>query len=290
MLARKSNPMNNFENLIIDSKDRINAAHIFGSAPTVTNSRLVKETCLKIAVGDMPWRAMEFGTYDFWMTANSYYPLPWRKKDLRTIIKNNGVTFINSSCVNNIKNREQLFEILEELKEIQKSFNKIIFYDQTHFKNKLCEPNNPLPCCIFFKYFNLNTTIQESFAGKFNVEIPFTLGHQTLSAVALALMLNFKSIYISGVELPSTYREYRWHKNWKFPMDDVKLRLIILAQQYLPIYNKKATDFSGIARNEILNGFLNLGEVAQKSDVKIYTTSISSPLNNLPGYFYINSK
>jgi hypothetical protein len=66
------------------------------------------------------------------------------------------------------------------------------------------------------------------------------------------------------------------------------LRLIISAQQYLPFYNKKATDFSGLARNEILDGFLNLGKVAQKMNIRIYTTSKTSPLNKLPGYSYIS--
>jgi len=282
--------MNYFENLIVDSKVRINAAHIFGSAPTVKNSLSIKEKCLKIAVGDMPWRAPEFGPYDYWLTANSYFPIPWRKKDLRIINKNKGVTFINSTCVDNIKNNEQLFEVLEKLRVIQKDNNRVIFYDQMHFEDKPCNLNNPRPCCMFYKYFNLESTIQEVFSKKFNVEIPYRLGHQTLSAIALALMLNVKTIYISGVELPSTYKEYRWYKNWKFPINDIKLRLIITAQQYLPFYNIKGTEFSGLARKEVLNGFSNLGIIAQKLNVKIYTTSTTSPLNDLPGYVYIGSK
>jgi len=281
--------MNYFEDLTKDNTKWGNAAHIFGSAPTVKNSLLVKEKCIKIAVGDMPWRAPEFGPYDYWLTANSYFPLPWRKKDLKIINRNKGITFINSTCVDNIKDNKQLSEILETLKEIKNNNSKIIYYDQMHFENKLCNLNNPLPCCVFYEYFNLESTIQEMFARKFNVEIPYKLGHQTLSAIALALMLDVKSIYISGVELPSTYKEYRWYKNWKFPINDLKLRLIITAQQYLPFYNKKATDFSGLARNEILDGFSNLGEAAQKMNVKIYTTSKTSPLNQLPGYSYVSS-
>jgi hypothetical protein len=281
--------MNYFEDLIKVNTNPINAAHIFGSAPTVKNSVSVKEKCLKIAVGDMPWRAPEFGPYDYWLTANSYFPLPWRKKDLKIINKHKGITFINSTCVASIKNNEELSEILEALKEIKNNNNKVIYYDQKHFKNKLCNRINPLPCCVFYKYFDLESTIQEMFSRKFNIGIPYTSGHQVLSAIALALMMNIKSIYISGVEFPSTYREYRWYKNWKFPINDLKLRLIIAAQQYLPFYNKKATDFSGLARNEILDGFSRLGKAAQQANVKIYTTSKSSPLNKLPGYAHVSS-
>lgn len=278
--------MNFFENLVSDSNHQVKTIHIYGSAPTVKNSISIKEKCVKIAVGDMPWRAPEFGPYDYWLTANSYFPLPWRRKDLRILKKFTGITFINSTCVDRVTDKNQLSKVLQKLRLIQESNNKIIFYDQMHFSNKLCNPSNPRPCCIFYKYFNLDSTIQETFSRKFNVELPYTLGHQTLSAIAFAIMLNAKTIYISGVELPKIYKDYKWYRNWKLPSNNLKLRFIIATQQYLPLYNLKSTDFSGLARQELLDGYSNLGKIAQKMEIKIYTTSMNSPLNNLPGYSY----
>lgn len=281
--------MDFFENLSNDRTALNVAVHIYGSAPTVNKSFLIKEKCVKIAVGDMPWRAPEFGPYDYWLTANSYFPLPWRRKDFRVLNKFTGISLINSTCVARIKDKNQLAKILLQLKSIKEQNRRIIFYDQMHFRKKACNLADPLPCCIFYKYFNLESTIQEAFSKKFKVEIPYTLGHQILSAIALAIMLNTKNIFISGVEFPTIYKNYKWYKNWKFPICNLKLRSIIAVEQYLPFYNRKPTDFSGSTREELLAGASTLGKMAQEMGIKIFTTSITNPLNNLPGFYYVGS-
>jgi hypothetical protein len=48
---------------------------VLGSAPTVRRVRSMKFDGVRIGVGDMPWRAPEFGPYDYWVTANQHFEL-----------------------------------------------------------------------------------------------------------------------------------------------------------------------------------------------------------------------
>jgi hypothetical protein len=262
-------------------------AEIFGSAPSVKAAKGMKKESTKFAVGDMPWRAPNLGPYDFWVTNNTYFPLPWRKKDLQKLIKSKSKVFISSSSVNKLNENENIADVIKELKVIQNKY-EFIYYDANHF-SELDETHRYGNCCRFCTEFNTGLPIQEKlshFLGKTGKS--YEIGHATINAIALALMLNFEQIYIHGVELPEKMGNYKYYKNWKFAMPDFKLRITILIQQY--ILRGAKSDFGNENQNKFLQDFKKVGLIANELKTPIFVTSNTSPLLKLPGYQFINLK
>ena len=268
-----------------NGQTRNSIAEIFGSAPTVKIAKKFKKPSTKFAVGDMPWRAPKLGPYDFWITNNTYFPLPWRKKDLKKLIKSKSKVFISSSSVNNLSENEKIEDVLDTLKALQKNY-EFIYYDTNHFSDSE-ESHNNENCCKFTLKFNTGKPIQmklSEFLGKSGKS--YVIGHATINAIALALMLNFKEIYVHGVELPEKMGDYKYYKNWKFAMPDFKLRITILIQQY--IFKNIKSDFGNENQIKFLEDFQKVGKIADELETPIFVSSSTSPLLKLPGYKYIN--
>lgn len=262
-------------------------AEIFGSAPSVKAARGMNKETTKFAVGDMPWRAPNLGPYDFWVTNNTYFPLPWRKKDLQKLIKSKSKVFISSSSVNKLNENENIADVIKQLKILQNEY-EFIYYDTNHF-SELDETHRYGNCCRFCTEFNTGLPIQEmlsKFLGKSGKS--YEIGHAAINAIALTLMLNFEQIYIHGVELPEKMGNYKYYKNWKFAMPDYKLRITILIQQYFLKSTK--SDFGNENQNNFLQDFEKVGRIAKELKIPIFVTSNTSPLLKLPGYQYINLK
>jgi hypothetical protein len=260
-------------------------AHIYGGAPSVKVSKNFDFNCIKIAVGDMGWRAPNLGPYQYWFTNNTYFPLPWKKKDLNKILNSNAITFISSSSVNGIKSSENIENVFNNINQIIN--NKIVLYDASHFSGQKCNPINN--CCKFIDNFRINSTPQEELSKIVNKSKPaYQIGHTVLNSLALAILLNCNPILISGVEFPEVTRNYKYYKNWK-NTSGIKLRIIGLMRQYMPIYNREKTDFAGEFRIKILKDFEEIGLIAKKLNIQIFSTSKTSPINNLSGYSYIPS-
>jgi hypothetical protein len=275
-----------FQGIVLENRNSKQIpAHIYGAAPSVRIARKYKFQAIKIAVGDMGWRAPELGPYSYWFTNNTYFPLPWNKTHLKKIAKSKATTFISSTSVCGLDETKNIEDILTYLSEII-SRNKIVLYDTSHILGLECTPLGN--CCKFIKKFNINSTPQEELSKLINKAEPaYELGHTVLNSLAFAILLNCNPILISGVEFPEVMKDYKWYKNWK-NANGLKLRIIILLQQYFPMYNKKKTDFAGEFKIRLLRDFEAIGVIAEKLNIKIYSTSKTSPLNNLPGYSYIN--
>lgn len=280
--------MSNLDEFLEKNKRKRNgAAEIFGSAPTVKIAKKMKKTSTKFAVGDMPWRAPELGPFDFWVTNNTYFPLPWRKKDLKKLIKSESKVFISSSSVNNLNKNEKIKDVLDTLKVLEDDYD-FIYYDTSHGTNAGNKHINS-NCCEFCLKFKTGKPIQEKlseFLGETGES--YTIGHATINAIALALMLNFEEIYIHGVELPENMGNYKYYKNWKFVMPDFKLRIIILIQQY--ILRKTKSDFGNENQIKFLQDFEKVGRIAKELRTPIFVSSRTSPLLKLPGYQYLDPR
>jgi hypothetical protein len=279
--------MESFKDVIVKERKKSQIpAYIYGSAPSIININKFELSGVKIAIGDMGWRAPEFGPYDFWVTNNTYFPLPWKEKHLTYINKSNAITFISSASIFGLQQDENLQEVLKQLKTITNE-SKIVFYDSSHLSGGSCIPIKN--CCLVVKEFNLKSSPQEELAKLVNERQPAYKGqHQLLHAIALAILLNCNPIVINGVEFPETMKKYRWYKNWKNPLA-LKLRVIILLQQYLPMYNKKKTDFAGDFKDHLFTDLDRIRRIADSLNVKLYITSKTSPLNNLEGFTFTNN-
>jgi hypothetical protein len=260
---------------------------IFASGPSVSISKKLKVKSLKIAVGDMPWRARNLGPYGIWITNNTYFPLPWKKRDLKIIRKSRAITFISSQSVNRSYGSTEKYEIFRNLSKL-KSNKNIIFYDCFHFQFSK-EKHKLDNCCDFVNQFDITQSLQNYFADFTGIKIgveDYKIGHGTTNAILLALLLKCKIIYLHGVELPETMGNYTHYKNWKMPVKNFKLRLIIYYQQ-IAKRNLK-TDFSNETRNILLKEFRVLGRIANEMGTKIYVTNKNSPLLGLTNYDFLD--
>jgi hypothetical protein len=261
------------------------AAHIFGSGKSVVAANKLKIEGLKIAVGDMPWRAPNLGPYNYWVTNNTYFPIPWRAKDIKIIRKNGAVTLISTVCANLIENYKNPLLVQKKMKLLLES-EDIILYDTHHF-NGDTDSCAGKPCEILFKNFAPGKTIQEELGAKFNIKHPpYKMGHATTNAIALAILLNCNPIFIHGVELPSTTKAYRYYRNYrKFSTLGFKFRLIRLKEIIESNFRNLPSDFSGEALDQVLKDFQSVGNIAKSAGVPLYFTNKDSPLKNLTGYF-----
>jgi len=131
-------------------------ALIIGSAPGIKILKNRHFQGVKIGIGDVPWRAKELGPYKYWIAANSVYPLPWLRKDMKDILRSNSHLILNSVSNSGDKNQwEKRKSILAKMT----ISSDVTFYDSRHFETKLCEPIRG--CCLFFKDLVRDRTIQE---------------------------------------------------------------------------------------------------------------------------------
>lgn len=261
-------------------------AHIFGSAPSVKNATKMHLNGLKLAIGDMPWRAPEFGPYNYWVTANTWFPLPWKKKHNKIIENSRAKVLISSVCANSQTGKANINLIISEFEKLS-VFNNIVMYDHRHISGKYCKNYTDEPCCILSKHFNLGDSIQDKLAAFTNGICKINISTSAVAnSLILAILLGCNPIYIHGIEIPQKMSEYRYYKNWK-NINGIKPRVLLLMQQYLPFYRRMKTDFSGEYKKELLNVFNLIGKAAIQSQIQIFSTSKTSPINELPGYDYL---
>ena len=253
---------------------------IIGSAPGIKILKNSYFQGVKIGIGDVPWRAKELGPYKYWITANSVYPLPWLKKDMKDIRLSNSHLILNSlsnsSDKNEWKKRKSVLAKMALLSDVT-------FYDSRHFASKLCDPIRG--CCLFYKDLAGSKTIQEILNLKIGKSGPsYSLGSTVaLHGLALGLILQYNPIYILGVELPKTFGEYKAHKNFKIPREkiwDLGKRYI---KYLLPKFNNSTNiDFAN-NYEQIIEDFQSIIDIAGMLNIKIISLSKTSPLNNLRG-------
>jgi hypothetical protein len=182
---------------------------------------------------------------------------------------------------------EKIKDVLDALKVLQDDYD-FIYYDTSHFMDS-SKKHVDSNCCEFCLKFKTGKPIQEKlseFLGESGES--YDIGHATINAIAIALMLNFEEIYIHGVELPENMGNYKYYKNWKFAMPDLKLRIIILIQQY--ILRSVKSDFGNENQSKFLQDFEKVGRIAKELRTPIFVSSRTSPLLRLPGYQYLDLK
>ncbi len=252
---------------------------LIGSAPSVSQLRKFKNVVVRIGVGDLPFRAPEFGPYDFWVASNGYYPLPQKKWHSSHIAKYCKNFVFSCSCVQRSKNIE---EDLLKIIDLQKNPN-YIFFDERHFGNSFCSQTQN--CCEFSKRFDVLPTIQE-----ITLQRSFLQPHEfaTSSTVAtyglsLAVILGLNPIFISGIEIPRNLKNHNWYRQWKTPVPIHFLRNYLLRLRK----PQKANDF-GEGFDETIKAFAQIVDTANSLGTKIYCMSKNSALLTIPGIIYLS--
>jgi len=256
---------------------------VIGSAPTINRLHKMEFQGIRIGVGDIPWRAPEFGPYDYWVTANTIYPLPWKKKHLQDIHKSKATTLISSASVALLK--DGFGDVLNTLKLLP-SHTSLVYFDQRHFNGSKCaEIAN---CCRFSESLVQDVPIQELLNELISKSGPaYTEGSTVaIHGYALAVLLRCNPIYLIGIELPTTISGYKAYKNYRRREEAFKSKMWRLLYTRFPFLKKGDSDFGGATRNEILVDFQAVAKIATGLNIRTYSLSESSPLNSVNGIEY----
>lgn len=261
-------------------------AIVIGSAPSAVNFDYRNFKGIRIGVGDMPWRAREFGPYDYWVTANNLFPLPWRRAHARAIRR---------APINNLLLATAAFggqtpegaRMCHEAMTRDRALVPTILFDQRHFQGHLCEPVDG--CCEIFVKSAIGETIQEQLVRRSPCANTTYDGSHSVAfhAIALAIMLGATPIYVAGVEFPLDRKDYGYYRPWKIPptgslpktvqyvVARLKDRLLDRLQRNSSVY----TDHG----DSLLRDLESLAQAASETDQEIINTSSTSLLTQARG-------
>lgn len=275
--------MGTLEALLQENLHLARPALVMGSSPTVKVVSNFPFSGIRIGVGDMPVRAPELGPYDYWVCANTYYPLPWNKKHRQAIEKSGARTLIASmSPLHSTDSESAKFDALQEF--IESDHN--ILYEQRHFHKSTCNPQEI--CCAISERFNLGKPIQELLGQLVSSNDPAYSEGATvaLHGYALAVLLGANPIYISGVDLPSTTKKYVAYRNWFRPSEKLVDKPIRIIRDFIS-FGRTASDFGNAGISNILADFEKISEIATKRGIQTFCLSATSPLVNVQGIDYL---
>jgi len=252
---------------------------VMGSAPSVSVAKNLASDIVKIGVGDLPFRAKNLGPYDFWISSNGYYPLAHDKRHLSHIQKY-CKNFLLSPQSLQLVDRKNYTKTLDHINSILPSSN-VIIYDQTHFGGNTCFPKNY--CCDFWNYFGNETPLQDLLSAQYQTKNAYGITHTVaMHGFALAVLLKLNPIYIAGIELPVTVKDYNYYHWWKNPLPIMSLRLLIQRA----MKPKLKTDFGGNAITSTLRDFEKIARMARKANISVYCLNKTSILAKVDGIEY----
>ncbi len=231
----------------------------------------------------MPARAKKMGPYNYWVCANTYYPLPWITKDFKDIQNSNSITLIASmSICNSDTNPEKMFPALKAASNLP----NIILYDQRHFEGKNCSPKDL--CCSVSKNLVQGPSIQELLGKLIGKSSPIYSEGSTvaLHGYALAVILRANPIYLVGIELPVKYKNYKSYRNFYRRHENIAQKILRILRDQVFASKNRATDFGRAGQQKILEDFESISAVAETLGISTFSLSKSSPLNQVAGINY----
>ena len=283
-----------------NDKELGNSCLIVGGAPNVQNIKFDNFNGKVISMGDIPLRIKDKCNIDYWVNANSYFPQPDNHFKILNEFKD--TTLIFSSSV--LSSRYKL-----DFNKIKKNLKISWFhYDQRHFNRLKCSEQidyrfdfrEELPCCENVA----SITVQEYLQNKFNSICYYsTASTVAIHAVAFAMIMGFKKIYLVGVDIPIYEKSYHhpgdqnlidFFKNLKMTLFREKLirdkyfyfRYYInkISQKFFKS-NKKSIFYPNIP--EILNDFQYLNNLCINNDISLYNLNENSTLRKIHNFKYI---
>jgi hypothetical protein len=226
---------------------------------------------IKIAVGDLPFRAPEFGPFDFHISANNVWPDFTNSKFVESFLNLPVKTFIFSTANFSRMDRGQIKNFLFKLENFNSK--RFIFFDQRHFDNNACPQLNG--CCIAYNELKLTETLQTLVAKEFGLQNYYAGSHSVFfHALALSFLLRPKNIVTFGIDLPFSNFRYKHFKPWKFPT--------INRTDYLRVLISRKSFFL-VGKDEIFSDLNYFSNLQSFSKSKLYYTNRLSTLSQIHG-------
>jgi len=262
---------------------------ILGGAPSIKSIDYKNFDGIIISMGDIPIRLQNECYIDYWINANSEFPVPDTDFEMINQVKHNTLLFAHSVV------RPQNYSIIgKELK------NNWFEYDQRHFGGQPCNKQidsrfhlkESLECCNHIG----KTTIQEFLQKKYK-----TLGHYStastvaIHALSLAIILGCKEIYVGGVDIPTDDKDYTYFgvnsliDNLKNEKGEWRISKYAVKRFLTALFNmqSKSAFYSDIS--DILKDFEYLNNLCKIHNIALFNVSEVSNLRKIQGFKYISA-
>lgn len=268
---------------------------ILGGAPSIDDLQIEKFDGILISMGDIPERIRERRQIDYWVAANTQFPRPDKHYDLLNKFK--GTTFVFSNSVANST-------VSIDYQKINRNLRIPWFeFDQRHFNGLGCDQQidnhfnldleEPLNCCQYKK----EITIQEYLKDTYNLDSHYSSGATVaLHALALAIILGCKKIYLGGIELPKYEKDYTYYgSNSTLKLLNIFLKEILKGDRTIPLRNvlsvvfklrKKSVFYPSLP--SILMDFQYLCNLCNSNEIELFNLSPKSSLNKIRNLKYLD--
>lgn len=279
----------NLSELVINSNLNFHKHGIvMGSAPSVQLARKIIGKGVLIGVGDLPWRAPDLGPFDFWVTANNIFPIPWKKEHAAIIKKINIPTLI--SCVSESEQGLLGMTLIQKKDILVKTLDldNVIPYDSVHIGPLISEVDDP-NFCLFNQILNSGKSIQDLLIdSELSKDSTYSTGHTVaIHGFALAVLLNANPIYLCGIEIPKTMHAYRYINNFKrltYSNESISQYSKRMLKNYIhPIGGNFDTDFANLTHQKIMTDFSIVANLAKLKGINVINLSTTSSLVDIEG-------
>ena len=268
---------------------------ILGGSPSIKNIEFENFDGIIISMGNIPVRIKEKRHVDYWMVANSLFPLP--DKHYKILNEFIDTTLVFASSVSNSI-------VSTDYNKIKKNLKISWFeYDQRHFNGLDCNKqidyrfdlDKPLNCCQHKKPITIQEYLQEIYKRNSHYSTASTVAIHSLS---MAIILGCKEIYIAGVDLPIYKKDYVYY-GAETKIQIIKaffieifrgVRTIPLSAVLSSIFktNKKSVFYKDLP--VILNDFDYLNNLCINNDIKLFNLSPLSILNKIYNFKFLDPK
>jgi hypothetical protein len=283
-----------FDWFINREKDR--PCLIAGTAPSVLDFPFKEFNGVYIVCGDAPVRLKKCFKPNYWVNANTFFPIP--EKHLEIINCFTDMVFIFSDTAAYSYRPVNINYLRSHLK-----VNWFAF-DHSHFDRIKCE--NKRYCCELLDIYPERITIQEYFQKRYNLPGHYsTASTGAIHALTFAILLGCSPIYLHGIEIPKYSHDYVYAPNIHADlimlsecnnMNYISLLLNpriwkrIIGLRIKNIINKLLKTKSAFNNDitQILLDFQYLVDLANNQDIEIYNLSKTSALKHLKNLRYLS--
>lgn len=195
-------------------------AMVMGSAPSLLDVSIENFRGYKIGVGDLPVRMGDRLHFDYWVTANSHFPLPWLRSHQRSMEEGRYTSLVMATSAMSSLSYRNGTRLLNKA-HLWPQDPKIVVYDQRH-ETSSCQPL--AGCCAFSHAVGARApTIQKMFEDQSGIR--YEGSHSVaFHGIALALLLGASPVYVAGVELPVLKKDYLYCAQKKIPRGTLSQR------------------------------------------------------------------
>jgi len=260
------------------------AALVMGAAPSLLRIDPAKFQGLRIGVGDVPVRASSYTHFDYWVTANSHFPLPWVARHRKAMNRGNFSRIVFATSAMSPISVRRANSLIATVGKWSNEFDMTI-YDQRHELGD-CEPISG--CCIMSQNFVRDKPIQHQVWQQTGLH--YKGSHSVIfHGIALAILMRAKPIYIAGVDLPFRNADYihalsasgiptgSYKQFWSW-----KLNQYIASISGILKGDIEAPSMFAFGQDEIREDLLNLGSAAKAVGSELINLSPSSLMVEIP--------